>query len=122
MRGIVIAMFEAVGTAHEWPLYAARRGSRSDTDNAVKPRSTEREEVIMQRMAKEAESASCENPAEGEERVALYIVNDLTEDARRKFVAHIADCSYCLEQVVLWRLAEVLVEETKGDQRSAQTD
>lgn len=73
---------------------------------------------MMQSMAKEPESTSCENPAEGEHRIALYIVGDLTEDARREFVAHVADCNYCLEQVVLWRLAEELVE-TGGDHRAA---
>lgn len=79
---------------------------------------------MMQGIAKEkrggAEGASCENPAAGAEQVAAYIAGDLNEAARQEFVTHMADCRYCLEQVVLWQLAKVLAE-TEGDQHAAQT-
>jgi hypothetical protein len=82
---------------------------------------------MMQGMAKEkpegneTEGTSCENPVAGEEQVAAYIVGDLTEPARRAFIAHVAECMYCLEQIVLWRMAEELAEEKGEDQQAART-
>ena len=81
---------------------------------------------MMQGMAKERpeenenEGASCVKPAVGEEKVTAYLVGDLTDCARRDFVAHVAECNYCLEQIVLWRIAEELAEVGR-DQRAAHT-
>ena len=52
----------------------------------------------------------CVNPQVGEQRIVAYITNDMTDDERREFVAHIAKCKYCLQETVLWRTAEALVD------------
>jgi hypothetical protein len=81
---------------------------------------------MMQGMAKgkpeanETEDTSCANPVAGEEKVAAYLAGDLTGLAHQEFIAHLGACEYCLEQIVLWHVAEALAE-TGGDQRAART-
>ena len=62
----------------------------------------------------------CMNPTVGQEQVVAYIAGDMTEEAHRNFVAHVAECKYCLREVVLWRTAQVLAEEDQP-LRAAQT-
>jgi hypothetical protein len=63
----------------------------------------------------------CVNPLIGENQLIAYIVDDMTRDECRDFAAHVAECTYCFKQVVLWRLAQVIVED--DDRRDAtETD
>jgi len=53
----------------------------------------------------------CANQVVSESRVIPYIADDMTNEERMSFADHVAECSYCLREVVLWRLAQVIVEE-----------
>jgi hypothetical protein len=55
--------------------------------------------------------AGSEDPAICQEQVIAYIVGDMAEDAYRNYVAHVRSCGFCLEQIVLWRMAEGLAKE-----------
>jgi hypothetical protein len=67
-------------------------------------------QASARKKVKEAEDTACVNPTVGQEKIAAYIIGDLTEEEHREFVTHVGDCKYCLEQIVLWRTAEVLAE------------
>lgn len=97
----------------------ADRGAKALDSSAANPnvlqkeRSTMKESTAKQKPHGGGLSAStCLNPAAGQEQVIAYVVGDLSEDERRDFVAHVKECSYCLEEVVLWRMSQVLAEST----------
>jgi hypothetical protein len=51
----------------------------------------------------------CVNPTIGETRVMAYINREMSDAEHQNFVAHVAECKFCLEEIVLWRTAEELV-------------
>ena len=53
---------------------------------------------------------ACLDPASGIHRLIAYIVGDLTEDEHLDFADHVSRCNYCLKEIVLWRMAQVVVE------------
>lgn len=55
--------------------------------------------------------STCANPIIGQEQVITYIADDMTDEERRVFVAHVSKCAYCLKEVVLWRMAQVSAEK-----------
>ena len=63
----------------------------------------------------------CSNPVLGETRVEAYIAGQLTENANQSFVDHAAECEYCLQEIVLWRMAEELVDRDGRSQQVPHT-
>ena len=66
--------------------------------------------MAKEETTEEHEHDSCADPLVGEDRIVAYITNDMTDDERQEFVAHMAECKYCLQETVLWRRAEALVD------------
>lgn len=86
-----------------------------------------KEKTMQQAIAKEklqedeVGTTICPSPGIGQEIVAAYIVGELSEEQRRAFAAHLGECGYCLEQIVLWHMAEVSAEAESKRRQSAQT-
>jgi len=68
----------------------------------------------------EFQERPCPNPAVGEDKVVRYITGDMTEAEHESFVAHIADCKHCMQEVVLWRTAEELVDREERPQQEVK--
>jgi len=70
------------------------------------------QQAIAKEKPREAEvgATNCLSPSSGQEIVPAYITGELSDDQRREFVEHIGECGFCLEQIVLWRMAEVAAE------------
>jgi len=69
----------------------------------------------------EFEDGPCLNPAVGKDRIAAYVTNKMSEDEHQAFVAHLAECKHCLQEVVLWRAAEEIVERAEGRPQQKST-
>jgi anti-sigma factor RsiW len=66
-------------------------------------------------------NTTCVRPSVGEHQLAAYVAGDMPEDTRHEFVAHVGDCMYCLEQIVLWTMAEELAEAADQSSQAAHT-
>jgi hypothetical protein len=65
---------------------------------------------VKEETTEEQKHDHCFDPQVGEQRIVAYITNDMTDAERREFVAHVANCKHCLQETVLWRTAEALVD------------
>ena len=69
----------------------------------------------------EFEEGPCLDPAVGEDRIVKYITGELPAAEHESFVAHLADCKHCMQEVVLWRTAEEIVERAEGRPKQKAT-
>jgi hypothetical protein len=63
----------------------------------------------------------CLNPAAGMDQVIAYIAGDLFGHECQDFIAHVAECRYCLKEVVLWRAAQVLAEADREREKGGSS-
>jgi hypothetical protein len=71
----------------------------------------------------EFEAGPCLNPAVGKDRIVAYITDEMSQADRESFIAHVAECKHCLQEVVLWRTAEEIVDrrEDRPPQEATQS-
>lgn len=122
-----IVKLRTTATTHDETARRSWRGEASTSEadrcgevsrlSAANPYVLQKERRVMKEAAAKQKlhggglsATMCLNPVAGQEQVIAYIVGDLSEEARRDFVAHVTECRYCLEEVVLWRISQVLAE------------
>lgn len=78
----------------------------------VKDETTEelKTKIVKEETTEDLKRDPCVDPQLGENRIVAYITNDMTDAERKEFVAHVAKCKHCLQETVLWRTAEALVD------------